>query len=207
MFQNILLTTGVYLFWHFTQIFLEHDNDDNVNNDKIVDRLHNSIILSKLHNYLLNNMYITKLLIIVTTLMIDINMIYFFLEFIINNKIKPIVLLIGGVILRQLCQYINRLPMPKDVLWLDPGFPTLIMNYKVANDFFFSGHTLVSLIFGVELFLSNNIYVKMYSIFYMMMEILFVLASRSHYFMDVYGAVSTYFMMSYIYDNFMVYLL
>lgn len=206
MLHNILITISLYLFWHFTQMFLEHDNNNNINNDKIVDRLHNSIIIKKLHNYLLNNMHITKLLIMVTTLMIDINMIYFFLEFIINNKIKPIILLIGGVILRQLCQYINRLPTPEYVLWFDPGFPTLIMNYKVTNDFFFSGHTLVSLIFGVELFLSNNIYVKLYSIFYMISEILFILTSRSHYFMDVYGAISTYFMMAYIYDNYSMFL-
>ncbi len=202
MLFNIGLTIILYGFWHITQKFLEHDNDTSNNN--IVDRLHNSVSLTLIHDYLLNNKDITKILIMVTSLMIDINLIYFFLDFIFNNKIKPIVLLFAGVFLRQLCQYINRLPSPKDILWFDPGFPSIIMNYNVSNDFFFSGHTLVSLIFGMELLLSNNPFIKLYALIYMAIEVFFVLVSRAHYFIDIYGAISTYFMMNYFYNNFVL---
>ncbi len=197
MLCNIGLTIILYGFWHYTQKFLEQNNNTNNN---VIDKLHNSKFLSSIHNYLFQNKYITKILTIITTFMIDANLIYFFMDFIFNNNIRPIILLFGGVFLRQICQYINILPVPNDVLWFDPGFPSLIMNYNVSNDFFFSGHTLVSLIFGIELFLSNNIFIKIYALFYMMMEIFFVLVTRAHYFIDIYGAISTYFMMNYFYD-------
>jgi hypothetical protein len=130
--------------------------------------------------------------------------VYFSYEFIFNNKFEPILKLLLGVSLRQLCQYVNRLPSPDHVIWFDPGFPSLIMNYEVADDFFFSGHTLVSFIFGVELLNSLNIYVKLYALFYMFIEIIFVLVSRSHYFMDIYGSISTYYMLSYFCDIYLI---
>ena len=115
---------------------------------------------------------------------------------------KPISLLISGVILRQLCQCINRSPSPENVIWHDPGFPSIIMNYNVGNDFFFSGHTLAALIFGIELLNSQYKIVKVYAIVYMILEIAFVLVTRSHYFMDIYAAFATYFMLSYFHEKF-----
>jgi len=196
MFLNIILLGLVYVFWLATQKFLEYDNHDN---SRIIDRMHDSYLFSKIHHYLLNRKYLSTILMSLTTLMIDLNVIYFTYDFLINNNRQPILLLVIGVGLRQMCQFINRLPSPKDVIWFDPGFPSLIMNYQLGNDFFFSGHTLTALIFGFELFRSANFLVRVYSVFYMIVEIGFILVTRAHYFMDVYGAVSTYFMLSYFF--------
>jgi hypothetical protein len=195
---NILYVSILYIFWIITQYFLE--NDIHPNNKKIIDRTHNFCIFRIFHKFLCEHKNVSNIIIIFTSLLIDINVIYFACDFMINNNTKPILLLIVGIILRQICQCINRLPSPKDVIWFDPGFPTLLMNYNVKDDFFFSGHTLVSLIFGIELLNSPILMVQYYAIFFMCVEIMFVLCSRVHYFMDIYGAISTYFMMCFFYN-------
>ena len=194
MFVNIILLALIYFFWIATQKFLEYDNHDN---SRIIDRIHDCHLSQKIHNYLFNRKKLSAFLIFFTTLMIDVNVIYFTYDFLINNNRKPMLLLMTAVGLRQICQFINRLPSPQQVIWFDPGFPSIIINYQLGNDFFFSGHTLTALIFGFELLKSNNSLVQLYSIFYMIFEISFVLLTRSHYFMDIYGAISTYFMLNY----------
>ncbi|QKF94172.1 hypothetical protein QKU48_gp0714 [Fadolivirus algeromassiliense] len=197
--RNLLLFLFLHIFWNATQTFLENDLH---NNTVIIDRLHSSNIVINIQNYLINNKQIMDMCFIITTLLIDLHVFYFVYDFFANNNIKPMYLLVGGILLRQLCQYINRLPSPENVIWYDPGFPTFVMNYNVANDFFFSGHTLSSLIFGIELLSSKYSIVKIYAVVYMVFEITFVIVTHAHYFMDIYGATATYFMLCYFYDKF-----
>ena len=194
---NILYVVIFYQFWFITQGFLETDS---YSNTTIIDRTHTFIPFQYINELLNGNIYFAKFSIMITTLMIDINIVYYFYRFLFHNEKKTILILMCGTILRQLCQYINRLPMPENMIWFDPGFPTVIMNYSVANDFFFSGHTLTALIFGIEMIKSEKWYIKCYSVVYMSCEIIFILASRAHYFMDVYAAFCTYFMINYFYD-------
>lgn len=195
---NVILFLGLYAFWIFSQKFLENDTH---NNTHIIDRLHQLDGVSQIHEYLLNHHTITAYCFIITTLMIDLKIIYYVYDFIINRNYRPMHLILLGVILRQFCQYINRLPSPENVIWFDPGFPTLIMNYNVSNDFFFSGHTLTALVFGFEMLNSKYPLVKVYAILYMFCEITFIFVTYAHYFMDIYGAITTYFMMRYFYDK------
>ena len=83
------------------------------------------------------------------------------------------------------------------MIWFDPGVPSFSVTYGVSNDFFFSGHTYISVLIGSEIAKSQSIYVKSYGIFFMLFEISFVLVTHGHYFMDVYAAITTYFMMEY----------
>ena len=53
--------------------------------------------------------------------------------------------------LRQISQGMCSLPKPPGVLWMDPGFPTLLVTYKVSNDFFFSGHTALAVLSAIEI--------------------------------------------------------
>ena len=134
--------------------------------------------------------------------MIDINTLYFVYRFLFFGKHRPIYLLIGGVILRQLCQYMSRLPAPDGMVWFNPGFPTLLLNYEVNSDFQWSGHTYISVLFGCELLKSHNWLIKLYALFHIVSEISFVLITKGHYFMDIYGAITSYFMLIYLYDKF-----
>ena len=44
-------------------------------------------------------------------------------------------------------QALCALPPPPNMIWHDPGFPSLLVTYAVASDFFFSGHTAIA-VFG-----------------------------------------------------------
>lgn len=196
---NLILILSLYIFWLSTQKFFETDI---YTKDKIIDRLHNTELLNYFHNYLKHNYEFTRFLFILTTLMIDINTLYFVFKFLFFGKHRPIYLLIGGVVLRQLCQYMTRLPEPDGMVWFDPIFPTLLMNYDVSSDFQWSGHTYISVLFGIELLKSHNRLVKFYALFHVILEISFVLVTKGHYFMDVYGAIASYFMLVYLYEKF-----
>ena len=37
------------------------------------------------------------------------------------------------------------------MIWHDPGFPSFLVTYHVANDFFFSGHTAIAVFGAIEL--------------------------------------------------------
>jgi hypothetical protein len=195
--RNSIIILILWAFWTFTQQFLETDIQFN---DKIYDRLHNNTVLTQMHDILFENDKLSDFCMMITTFMLDINLIYYIYTFFKYDEKKPILMLMAGVFLRQICQYVNRLPSPSDVIWNDPGFPTIIMNYNVLNDFFFSGHTLCSLVFGMELIKLKSKLVKSFALFFMISEISFVLVTRAHYFMDIYGAVTTYFMLTYFFD-------
>jgi hypothetical protein len=187
-----------YFFWTWTQKFISNDTKAKF---KIIDRLHDSFIVKKLNALLVNNINFAKFNLVLTTLLIDFNIMYVIINSLINYNIKPLFLILTGIILRQICQFMNRLPSPENVVWFDPGFPTLLMVYDATDDFFFSGHTLTSLIAGMEIYNETiNPYIMSYAIFFIIYEISFVIISKSHYFMDVYAAISTYFMLNYLYD-------
>src|SRR5260370_685501 len=53
--------------------------------------------------------------------------------------------------LRQLMQALCAFPPPPNMIWHYPGFPSLLVTYTVANDFFFSGHTAIAVFGAIEL--------------------------------------------------------
>jgi len=48
-------------------------------------------------------------------------------------------------------QAVCALPPPPNMIWHYPGFPSLLVTYHVANDFFFSGHTAIAVFGAIEL--------------------------------------------------------
>jgi len=191
----------LYFFWNYTQKYLSFEQPA-ING--IIDKMHDSDLFCKLNTFLSNHIMFATFNIILTTLLLDINVIYVVAVSVINDDSKPIFLIVFGVMLRQLCQYVNKLPTPQNMIWFDPHFPTFFMIYNTVNDFFFSGHTLISIITGATIYSqTSNTYVAIYAIFFIIYEILFVAASRSHYFMDIYAGISTYYMLNYFFDNYM----
>lgn len=204
---------GIYVFWIITQTLFESDNENynenyNDNFHNIVDNLHNTKLFTTIYEFLSNNTDITRYLFIFTSLMIDINISYFILGMLLSKKnnydYKRILFLVGfGTLCRQMCQYLNKLPQPSSLIWFDPGFPSIFVTYGTVSDFFFSGHTYMAILFGSE-FMNNgkSTLLKFYGLFHIFAEVLFVVGTRSHYAMDVYGAISTYFMSVYFYDRY-----
>lgn len=92
-------------------------------------------------------------------------------------------------ILRQFFQTLIVLPTPNGYLWRYPGFPSLVVPYNPANDFYFSGHIGFLTVAARELF--KRKYWKLYlgcllAIFFNSMM---VIVTRIHYTIDIIDAV------------------
>jgi membrane-associated phospholipid phosphatase len=91
--------------------------------------------------------------------------------------------------LRQLMQAICSLPPPPNMIWHDPGFPSLLVTYHVANDFFFSGHTAIAVFGAVELSRLRWRWLTIAAVLIVVFEIATVLILRAHYTMDVFTGI------------------
>jgi membrane-associated phospholipid phosphatase len=87
--------------------------------------------------------------------------------------------------LRQISQALVALPAPAGIIWEDPGFPSLLVTYSVANDFFFSGHTALAVYGCVELgrFGGKKLWIPCLAV--AVFQALSVLVLRAHYTLDV----------------------
>ena len=109
---------------------------------------------------------------------------------IVGPSIRPFLGLLILFSLRQLCQWLSPLPAPEGMLWFDPGFPSLLVTYEVANDFFFSGHTAMAVYGGIELGRRFGRLGICGGLAFAAFQVVIVLVLRAHYTMDVFtGAV------------------
>lgn len=96
--------------------------------------------------------------------------------------------------LRQLCQAMCSLPPPPGIIWRDPGFPSLLVTYGVANDFFFSGHTALAVLGAVEITHLAPGWPALAAWGIALGEIAVVLILRAHYSLDIIaGALAAFF--------------
>ena len=72
------------------------------------------------------------------------------------------------------------------MLWFDPGFPSLLVTYEVANDFFFSGHTAMAVYGGIELGRRFGRLGMGAGLMFAVFQVVVVLVLRAHYTMDVF---------------------
>lgn len=195
MIFKILSLIAAYIFWIATQKILAMDT---VNPTTIVDRMHQ--LFDPVNTYLRTNQDIMRYNFILSSLLIDINLCYISLKFLLGDDVKTMTLLFSGFVLRQICQYINRLPYPKNLIWFNPGFRSLFVTYHVDNDFFFSGHTLIAFVTGFDIISNGDIVSQIYGTVFILYELLIISLTFSHYFMDIYAAVATYFMLNHFYN-------
>src|SRR5687767_63957 len=81
------------------------------------------------------------------------------------------------------------LPEPPGVIWRYPGFPSLLVTYHVENDFFFSGHTAVSVVGALQLIHFAPTWVAALAVILATIEAVTVIVLRAHYTMDVFAAI------------------
>ncbi len=130
-------------------------------------------------------------LLIVSSAIIDALGIFLLGWAIFGPSMRPFVGLLLLFALRQACQVLCALPAPPDMIWRDPGFPSLLVTYSVANDFFFSGHTAMAVFGAVELGRLNHRGLAVVAAAVAMFEIVAVIVLRAHWTLDVFtGAVA-----------------
>jgi hypothetical protein len=126
---------------------------------------------------------------LVTSMFIDVLAIYMFATSIFGDTVRPLLAVLVVFAMRQLCQYLVTLPEPNRMIWRKPGFPSLLVTYETENDFFFSGHTAISVVAAAQLVHAAPLWLAVLGCLIAAVEATTVLVLRAHYTMDVFAAI------------------
>ena len=95
-------------------------------------------------------------------------------------------------------QALVALPAPPNAIWHNPGFPSLLVTYGVANDYFFSGHTAIAVLGAIELARFGRRWLTALAVMIVLFEVATVLVLRAHYTMDVFTGMVTALYIAYL---------
>jgi membrane-associated phospholipid phosphatase len=137
------------------------------------------------NRFLRENRAWSNALLISSSAVIDLLGGFLLLWAIFGPSLRPFVGLLILFGLRQLSQNLCVLPPPDGIIWEYPGFPSLLVTYGVANDFFFSGHTGIAVYGAVEIGRLKGWKGICLGVAIAMFEATSVLLLRAHYTMDV----------------------
>jgi membrane-associated phospholipid phosphatase len=143
------------------------------------------------HAWLWQNEGAADALLIASSLFIDAFGVFLLGAAIFGPTFRPLLGLFMLFGLRQICQLTCALPPPDQMIWRDPGFPSLLVTYGVSNDLFFSGHTAIAVYGAVELARLGQRWLKVLAVLVAVFEATTVIVLRAHYTLDVFtGAVT-----------------
>jgi len=180
-----LLVSGMVLaLWFWTQSLI---GARTAPASGIGDGLH--YLTAGLNTYFSQNAGAANALLVVSSALIDALGLFLLGRWLLGGSIRPFFGLFFLMSLRQLMQAICALPPPPNMIWHDPGFPSLLVTYHVANDFFFSGHTAIAVFGAVELSRLRWRWLTIAAFLIVVFEIATVLILRAHYTMDVFTGI------------------
>jgi hypothetical protein len=179
------LVAGIVLaLWFWTQSLLGARTAPAAG---IGDVLHN--LTAGLNSYFAQNTRAAEALLIVSSALIDALGLFLIGPWLFGGSVRPFLGLFVLMALRQLMQAICALPPPPNMIWHYPGFPSLLVTYHVANDFFFSGHTAIAVFGAIELSRLRRNWLTVFAVFIVLFEVATVLVLRAHYTMDVFSGI------------------
>lgn len=144
-----------------------------------------------LNSYFYENFRAANALLIVSSALIDALGLFLLGSWLVGRTVRPFLGLVLLLSLRQIMQIICALPAPPHMVWRYPGFPSLLVTYGVANDYFFSGHTAIAVFAATQLARFERRWLTMLGIGVVLFEIATVLVLRAHYTMDVFTGIVT----------------
>jgi len=156
-------------------------------NQGVGDRLHDWS--APLHAWLLGHRRVTNLTLILTSALIDLFGLYLLASAVFGPTVQPFVAILLLFAMRQTCQAICTLPVPPGAIWHHPGFPSLLVTYGTSNDFFFSGHTAISVLGAIQLAHIAPPWLAALGAIIAAVEAITVIILRAHYTMDVFAAL------------------
>ena len=181
---RLVLTAIVLSLWFWTQSLI---GARSVPANGIGDAVHN--LTAGLNSYFSQNLGAANALLIVSSALIDALGLFLLARWLFGGTVRPFLGLFLLMALRQAMQAICALPPPPNMIWHYPGFPSLLVTYKVANDFFFSGHTAIAVFGAIELSRLRRTWLTAIAILIACFEVATVLILRAHYTMDVFAGV------------------
>ncbi len=143
------------------------------------------------HQYLIDHPRMADGLLIISSGFIDLFAVFLLVRAVFGPTFRPFVALLLVFALRQICQSLCALPPPDQMIWHDPGFPSLVVTYGVSNDLFFSGHTAIAVLGAVELARLGLRWLTALGAAVALFEVATVLTLRAHYTMDVFTGAAT----------------
>ena len=181
-----LVVTGVVLaIWFWTQSLLGARMPPAAG--RIGDALHT--FTAGLNSYFAQNTAAANVLLIVSSAFIDALVVFLLGSWLFGGSVRPFLGLVLLMLLRQSLQALCSLPVPSGMIWHYPGFPSLLVTYHVANDFFFSGHTAIAVFGAIEITRFHRKWLTVSSIVLVFFEVAAVLILRAHYTMDVFTGI------------------
>src|SRR5882762_1928252 len=181
---RLVVTAVVLGLWFWTQSLL---GARIAPTNGIGDAVHNWT--AGLNSYFLQNPGTANALLIVSSALIDALGLFLLARWLFGGTVRPFLGLFLLMALRQAMQAICALPPPPNMIWHDPGFPSLLVTYHVANDFFFSGHTAIAVFGAIELSRLRRNWLTVAAVLIVVFEIATVLILRAHYTMDVFAGI------------------
>ena len=179
------LVTGIVLaLWFWTQSLI---GARTAPVSGIGDALHN--LTAGLNTYFAHHATAADALLILSSALIDALGFFLLGRWLFGGTVRPFLGLFLLMALRQLMQAICALPPPPNMIWHYPGFPSLLVTYHVANDFFFSGHTAIAVFGAIELSRLRRNWLTAVAVLIVIFEIAAVLILRAHYTMDVFAGI------------------
>ncbi len=180
-----LVVTGIVLaLWFWTQSLI---GSRIAPASGLGDALHN--LTAGLNAYFAQNMRAANALLIVSSALIDALGLFLLGRWLFGGSVRPFLGLFLLMAMRQLMQAICALPPPPNMIWHYPGFPSLLVTYHVANDFFFSGHTAIAVFGAIELSRLRRNGLTVLAVLIVIFEAATVLILRAHYTMDVFTGI------------------
>jgi hypothetical protein len=181
---RLALTAAVLGLWFWTQSMIGARTPPAAG---LGDALHN--LTAGLNSYFSQSPAAANALLIVSSAFIDGLGLFLLARWLFGGSIRPFLGLFLLMALRQLMQAICSLPPPTGMIWHYPGFPSLLVTYHVANDFFFSGHTAIAVFGAIELSRFRRHWLTAVAVLLVLFEVATVLILRAHYTMDVFTGI------------------
>lgn len=150
----------------------------------IGDELHQ--LTATWNTYFLVHASAANALLVVSSGLIDLLALSLLLRWLFGASVRPFLGLFLLMVIRQVVQAFCALPPPPNMIWHYPGFPSLLVTYSVAGDFFFSGHTAIAVFAAIEIARLKKNWLTGIAILIAVFEIVSVIVLRAHYTMDVF---------------------
>lgn len=179
------VVTGIVLaIWFWTQSLLGARTAPAVG---IGDALHD--LTAGINSFFAAHSGAANGLLITSSAIIDALGLFLLGSWLFGGSVRPFLGLVLLMAMRQVLQALCSLPVPPGMIWHDPGFPSLLVTYHVANDFFFSGHTAIAVFGAVEISRFRRKWLTSAAILVAFFEVTVVLVLRAHYTMDVFTGI------------------
>src|SRR5579859_1664821 len=192
--RRVILTGVALVVWFYTQALI---GARPLPASGIGDGLHR--LTAPQNAYFLVHASAANALLVVSSGLIDLLALFLLLRWLFGESVRPFLGLFLLMVMRQVVQAFCALPAPPNMIWHYPGFPSLLVTYSVAGDFFFSGHTAIAVFAATEIARLKKVWLTAVAILVVIFEILSVLVLRAHYTMDVFtGAVVALWVASFV---------